>query len=523
MPAQTLTAKIESPLLYTREDGTQAFVHDTFASFFHALFFANRINSKETLSEEVYMGHLKLEWPVEGVEDDESWFAEHQMPNLRHRYRPQPKLGEQTNEDDKKSKRDEDGWKQDIKEQRRQHWEEESIYNESLMPGTPFQRETIKFLAGMLDEKATTELCEAMLSDFRHIDFLCMFYPQDRESLGFVIECALESKMRYEEGSLLDKMVTRFMDFTDFVMTPYVDWHKHPDPILTKVIALSLNSNDQIEKKVNYISTVGGCYSTYAGLLSFSENQLNYLAAEAVLEYVRKKQKPEMSLICELCNGFEKTEQVESLLRDAVSEFSPERRGYVYIMLHHAGMEVSPEELVGFLKENNGYSTKKLENRESTSSEIFPQTLMIYGLLKKIGEPSVKPLLDYLFYCSDNKEEEYNIFKALRAIGSPSAEETLVRCLEEPHYFEADLTDFIILALVNTDPDVFDAIENPAALKPLYKFLGSHGFDYGLHKSDDYEENVLMANLKVNPYLFARSYEKISQAVIRLRGGSDAE
>ena len=49
---------IQSPLLYTKADGTLDFVHDTFKDYFLAKYFAEEIKHKKIRAEEVYTDYL---------------------------------------------------------------------------------------------------------------------------------------------------------------------------------------------------------------------------------------------------------------------------------------------------------------------------------------------------------------------------------------------------------------------------------------------------------------------------------
>ena len=69
MTTKPLEQRMKSSLLYTKPDGTQDFVHDTYRDFFSAKYFADRINDGRLNTVDVYNKHLDFQIGFEGDEE----------------------------------------------------------------------------------------------------------------------------------------------------------------------------------------------------------------------------------------------------------------------------------------------------------------------------------------------------------------------------------------------------------------------------------------------------------------------
>jgi hypothetical protein len=392
----------------------------------------------------------------------------------------------------------------------------------------PAWNETLKFLAGMLDEQNVTALFEELSREISGTNNPASDSTH-RKNLEEVIEIAADSNnLMVKEGNILDALTTRYMNIVGTYDCTWCGGYKYwKNSTLGQVLTLVLNGEVSIGKKVKVLDKASFYYkgTEHFDQLDFKPQSLLPEVAPAIVEYIHSCEKANPALVCELSQRLVNTAQTKDIFSKELAEAPPEKKSYFLQLL---GDVVKPDDLIKFIQTHSALG--------------FREKRYLYQQFGTIGKSSVDILLKNF---GSNPEDDFMIVDALGELGDTNAVESLCQRLESEYSSGIALhgllntlgriggpmaTTYLIRFLDSDKPRNFEAVEtliqvgNHSALGALRKFRERYSQKYAelktiskLAEQREKQKPDFGATIKLNHYepqeLYAMSfvyaYEKI--------------
>ncbi|MBI4980623.1 hypothetical protein HZC30_03660 [Candidatus Woesearchaeota archaeon] len=272
----------------------------------------------------------------------------------------------------------------------------------------PAWKETLKFLAGMLDEDKAKGLIELITEDYFSTkdEYDPRKYNPHLDDLCLAAKCALENEnLNYDENSTLQMVFEEGCDKSIELFREGVSLRSAGD-----ILGFTLNSNRKtLEEKFGILDLFHEIHPFFEGL------QLNTSAAESIVEFTHRFKPANLEIIEEVSDRVKRTEQTLAFLREELSK--GEIYGVAPFFLRFPDL-VPAGYLIDLLKDS-----PKLGDSEREEELEY---IIIHALVKK-GHTAVMPLIEFL---GSSHSKRYYAAQCLGMIGDERAKQPLNEILK---------------------------------------------------------------------------------------------